>query len=164
MKRQDLEMICRFCSEHGIVLLADEVYQRNVYDNDCEFVSTKKIAMETSGCDDLELISFHSTSKGLIGECGRRGGYMELHGICPAVSSEIYKLASSFLCSGVDGQVMVSLMVRGPKPGDDSYEQFVQEETAIYDSLARRAKSLVVGLNAVDGIDCNPAQGAMYAF
>jgi len=28
--------------------------------------------------DSFELVSFHSTSKGIIGECGRRGGYMEL--------------------------------------------------------------------------------------
>ena len=30
--------------------------------------------------DSFELVSFHSTSKGIIGECGRRGGYMELCG------------------------------------------------------------------------------------
>ena len=28
--------------------------------------------------DAFELVSFHSTSKGMIGECGRRGGYMEM--------------------------------------------------------------------------------------
>ena len=38
----------------------------------------KKVARETLGCERLELFSFHSTSKGLIGECGRRGGYMEV--------------------------------------------------------------------------------------
>lgn len=30
---------------------------------------------------DLQLISFHSVSKGFIGECGIRGGYFELFGI-----------------------------------------------------------------------------------
>ena len=50
------------------MLLADEVYQRNVYAPDKEFLSAKKVALETSGCEHLQLISFHSTSKGLIGE------------------------------------------------------------------------------------------------
>ena len=60
------------------MLLSDEVYQRNVYAEGAEFISAKKIAVETPGCESLELVSFHSTSKGLIGECGRRGGYMEV--------------------------------------------------------------------------------------
>lgn len=37
------------------------------------------------GADDLPLVSLHSCSKGFIGECGRRGGYMELLGF-PTVS------------------------------------------------------------------------------
>ena len=32
-----------------------------------------------------ELISFHSTSKGIIGECGIRGGYFETTNIDPKV-------------------------------------------------------------------------------
>lgn len=66
MTRQDLEVVCIFCAENGIVLLADEVYQRNVYVDDKKFVSTKKVALETPGCDNLQLVSFHSTSKGLV--------------------------------------------------------------------------------------------------
>ena len=38
----------QFCAENGIVLLADEVYQRNVYDPSKEFVSAKKVALEVS--------------------------------------------------------------------------------------------------------------------
>lgn len=81
LSREDLEIICKFCAKYGILLLADEVYQRNIYDENKEFVSAKKVAIETPGCENLQLISFHSTSKGFIGECGRRGGYMELHNI-----------------------------------------------------------------------------------
>lgn len=164
LQRKDLEMICRFCARNGILLMADEVYQRNVYVKDRKFISAKKIAVETPGCENLELVSFHSTSKGLIGECGRRGGYMELHCIDPYVQSQIYKLASSALCSGVDGQLMTSLMVKGPAEGSDSYTLFVEEERAIFQSLQRRAKKMVDGLNRIDGITCNQAEGAMYAF
>lgn len=28
--------------------------------------------------NDVQLVSVHSTSKGLLGECGLRGGYMEM--------------------------------------------------------------------------------------
>lgn len=162
--RRELEMICEFCVSHGLVLLADEVYQRNVYVDDRKFVSVKKVAIETPGCEDLELVSFHSTSKGLIGECGRRGGYMELHGIDRYVQSQIYKLASSGLCSCVSGQIMTSLMVKSPEEGGESYELFKREEQDIFSGLQFKAKMIVDGLNEIEGITCTPAEGAMYAF
>lgn len=162
--REDLEVICKFCAENGIVLLSDEVYQRNVYNPDKKFVSAKKVAVETPGCESLQLVSFHSTSKGTIGECGRRGGYMELHGIDDYVQSQLYKLASSMLCPNVPGQIMTSLMVNPPRPGDESYELYEKEESEIFEGLTRRSKALVDGLNAVDGISCNSADGAMYCF
>ena len=163
MTHCDIQTVAEFCTEHGIVLLADEVYQANVYSEHSQFVSAKKVARDCK-LKDLQLVSFHSTSKGLIGECGRRGGYMELHHIDPYVQSQLYKLASSDLCSGVVGQVMTSLMVRPPNPGDESYELFEKENTFIFEGLKERAKKLVEGLNKIPGIKCVPAEGAMYAF
>ena len=162
--RKDLEIVCKFCAENNIVLLADEVYQRNVYADDKEFLSAKKIVLETPGCENLQLVSFHSTSKGTIGECGRRGGYMELHNIDKYVQAQLYKLASSALCSNMPGQIAVSLMVRGPQPGDESYDQFAREESEIFEGLKRRSKALAEGLNSAEGISCNSPEGAMYAF
>ena len=135
-----------------------------MYVKDKKFISIKKVACEASGCENLELVSFHSTSKGLIGECGRRGGYMELHNICPEVHAELYKLACTGLCSGTAGQIMTSLMVQPPQEGEDSFELFKKEESDILNSLIRRSASLVKGLNSIPGIDCQPAEGAMYAF
>ena len=135
---EDLEVICKFCASNGIVLLADEVYQRNVYNPEKTFVSAKKVAMETPGCEQLQLVSFHSTSKGIIGECGRRGGYMELHNIDPYVQSQLYKLASAGLCSNVPGQIMTALMVQPPNPEGESYKQFVKEESEIFEGLKTR--------------------------
>ncbi len=163
MTHCDIQVITEFCAEHGIVLLADEVYQTNVYADGAEFVSAKKVALD-SGLKNLQLVSFHSTSKGLVGECGRRGGYMELHHIDPYVQSQLYKLASSELCSGVVGQVMTSLMLRPPLPGDESYDLFNEEIKTIFDGLKDRAQRLVEGLNSIPGITCVPAEGAMYAF
>ena len=163
MTHCDIQVITEFCAEHGIVLLADEVYQTNVYAEGAEFVSAKKVALDCK-LKNLQLVSFHSTSKGLVGECGRRGGYMELHHIDPYVQSQLYKLASSELCSGVVGQLMTSLMVKPPLPGEESYELFEQENRAIFDGLKERAQKLVDGLNSIPGITCARAEGAMYAF
>ena len=58
---------------------------------------------------------------------------MELSNIDPDVAAEIYKLASSGLCSGLAGQVMTSLMVNEPKEGDESYESHEGEKKAIYE-------------------------------
>jgi aspartate/methionine/tyrosine aminotransferase len=65
MTHCDIQVVTEFCSEHGIVLLADEVYQANVYAEGAEFVSAKKVALD-SGHRDLQLVSFHSTSKGCV--------------------------------------------------------------------------------------------------
>lgn len=43
---------------------------------DRPFVSVKKVVRDLGkDFEGFELASFHSTSKGIIGECGRRGGY-----------------------------------------------------------------------------------------
>jgi alanine transaminase len=64
--------------------------------------------------DNLELASLHSISKGMVGECGHRGGYFELVGFDPAVVEQIYKVASLSLCAPITGQCMVELMVNPP--------------------------------------------------
>ena len=89
---------------------------------------------------------------------------MELFGFDEAVKGHIYKLASSSLCSTVSGQIMTSLMVKGPDPGDESYASHEAEKEAIFQSLKRRAKLVSEGLDAIDGFSCQPAQGAMYCF
>lgn len=146
----------------SLVLLADEVYQENVYEG--EFYSCRRAAYDTGLLGQLELVSFHSVSKGVFGECGRRGGYMELSGFDPAVTDEIYKIASSTLCATVTGQIMTALMVRGPKPGDASYESHEAEKRAIYESLKRRSKIVSSGLNEIPGFSCQKASGSMYCF
>mmetsp|Transcript_2928 Transcript_2928/g.7697 ORF Transcript_2928/g.7697 Transcript_2928/m.7697 type:complete len:546 (+) Transcript_2928:17-1654(+) len=162
--REALQSVIRFCIEERLVLLADEVYQENVYGTH-QFVSARQAALEMGAeAERLELVSFHSTSKGFVGECGRRGGYMQLHNIDPYVESQLFKLASSKLCSGVSGQALTSLMVRPPVRGDESYELYAAEAGAIKEALSAKAQLLVDGLNSIDGFTCNDAQGSMYAY
>ena len=60
--------------------------------------------------------------------------------------------------------ISVDLMVKPPKEGDESYPLYAEERDGIFSSLGRRAKKLVDSLNALDGMTCNPSDGAMYSF
>lgn len=166
LSREAMHDVVTFCARNKLVLMADEVYQENVYDENCEFISAKRAAFETGLLeqDAIELVSFHSTSKGLYGECGHRGGYMEVVGFDDKVVGHLYKLASSCLCPNMDGQIMMDLMVRGPEPGTESFEKHEEEKTQIFESLKRRAKTVAEGLNDIPGFSCQASQGAMYCF
>jgi alanine transaminase len=53
----------------------------------------------------VELASFYSCSKGYAGECGMRGGYVEMVNIDAEVYDLFEKMISAKLCSTVIGQV-----------------------------------------------------------
>lgn len=55
------------------MLLADEVYQTNVYAHGKSFFSFKKVLaeMEPDLATSVPLVSMNSISKGFFGECGR---------------------------------------------------------------------------------------------
>lgn len=165
MERANIAEIIEFCERRKVLLLADEVYQTNIYTQKKEFHSFNRVAHEMGKMDTLEMVSFHSVSKGFLGECGRRGGYMHVSSaVDPAVRDQLYKLASVNLCPNVDGQLMVDLMVNPPQQGDESYEQYVAERDAILQSLGRRAKLVAEALNGLEGVSCQECEGAMYAF
>lgn len=69
------------------------------------------------GLRDVVLASMHSVSKGFYGECGRRGGYVELVGMPGDVAAQFYKLASINLCSNLNGQICMALVMNPPKVG-----------------------------------------------
>ena len=156
--------VVKFCAKHKLVLMADEVYQENVYDDALPFYSFKKVLEEMNPRPNLELVSLHSTSKGFLGECGLRGGYFELVGFDKDVQAQLLKLISIGLCSNTLGQIATGLMVRPPASGEASHNTYVSERDAILSSMKRRATKLVAGLNSLEGVSCNQPQGAMYAF
>lgn len=165
---EDIRMIIHFALEHGAVILADEVYQENVYLANKKFHSFKKVLRQMQAEDDkydeVQLISFHSTSKGIIGECGQRGGYMEMVGFSLPFHAQMAKVAATSLSSNTIGQVFVGLMVTPPKDGDPSYALFKEERDTIFEGLKRRAVMLTKGLNSISGISSQAIEGAMYAF
>lgn len=48
------------------------------------------------------------------GECGRRGGYVEVVNVPEDVAAEMYKLASINLCSNVNGQICTAMVMNPP--------------------------------------------------
>uniref|UniRef100_UPI00358EF1D1 alanine aminotransferase 2-like n=1 Tax=Myxine glutinosa TaxID=7769 RepID=UPI00358EF1D1 len=164
--RQCIEDVIRFAAEENLYLMADEVYQDNVYAEGCAFHSFKKVLFEMGPefSNKVELSSYHSTSKGYVGECGFRGGYMELVNMDPEVKTQLVKLVSVRLCSPVPGQASMDIVVNPPQCGDPSYELFNQEKMTVLNNLALKAQLVEETFNTVPGIHCNPVQGAMYSF
>lgn len=69
MSRANIEEVIRFAKKEKLVLLADEVYQYNVYAEGSAFFSFKKILKEMGPeFSNQQLASFMSTSKGYMGE------------------------------------------------------------------------------------------------
>ncbi|HEY3380948.1 MAG TPA: aminotransferase class I/II-fold pyridoxal phosphate-dependent enzyme [Vicinamibacterales bacterium] len=163
LDRGNIGMLIEFAKEHGLAILADEVYQENVYLSGDRFVSFAKVMTEKAETD-VSLFSFHSCSKGFLGECGQRGGYMEVRNIPADVVAQITKLQSVSLCSNLTGQAAVYCMVHPPKAGEPSYETYAHERDGILGELKTRAALLADGLNRIPGIQCNVVAGAMYAF
>lgn len=160
--------IIKFSVRNRIVVIADEVYRENVYKEGTAFVSFRKV-LETLGEEEksnCELASLHSVSKGLLGECGLRGGYLYLHNFNPVVIEQLIKLKSINLCSNSVGQLTVELMVNPPTEGvsPSTKAKFEVEYKAIYESLKYRAKLVTEALNSMRNIHCQEIEGAMYAF
>ena len=159
----NVEMVLDFASRHSLSVLADEVYQENLYREGDRFVSFASV-LERRGVRAVPLWSFHSVSKGFLGECGHRGGYLECRNVPPDVMGEVEKLQSVALCANSAGQLVTWIMVRPPRPGDPSFPLFDRERREVLASLKRRAAMLEKGLNGIPGIQCNALTGAMYAF
>ncbi|HEX7554838.1 MAG TPA: aminotransferase class I/II-fold pyridoxal phosphate-dependent enzyme, partial [Geothrix sp.] len=63
----NISMIVEFAKAHGLSILADEVYQENIYLAGDAFVSFAKVLSQAEA-KDVSLFSFHSCSKGFLGE------------------------------------------------------------------------------------------------
>lgn len=167
LSEEDIRSVLDFAAEKNLVVMADEVYQTNVFIG--KFHSFKavlrKMQQEAPGkYDGIELASLHSISKGMVGECGHRGGYFELVGFSPEVEAEVYKFVSITLCAPVIGQCLVELMVNPPQEGEPSYELYNQEYNSIFDSLKQRATALYEAFQTMEGVECGEPQGSMYLF
>jgi aspartate/methionine/tyrosine aminotransferase len=164
LDEKTIKEVIDFAKENGIVIIADEVYQENVYG--AEFVSFAKVLGE----EKVPLFSLHSVSKGFMGECGHRGGYLEarnppkVQGADVSLIEVILKQASVCLCSNTVGQLLVYLMVKPPEKGSEPYRVFAEERQSILDELSEKAQMIREAFRQMDSVECFGRTGAMYLF
>ncbi|KAH7882918.1 pyridoxal phosphate-dependent transferase [Phlebopus sp. FC_14] len=163
LNKETQEEIVKLCEKHSLVLLADEVYQSNLHHPTSHpFTSFKKTVRDLNS--QVPLVSFHSISKGVSGECGRRGGYFECTNISEEVIAMMYKMVSVGLCPPVQGQIGVDCMVRPPKEGEESYLLWKEETDRIHHALAQRTGLMAARLNKLCGVSCVDSPGALYLY
>lgn len=164
LNKNSIEDIVNFAEEYNLSIIADEVYQENLYGG--SFISMASIV----GSRDIPLFSLHSISKGFSGECGHRGGYMEIRNMPTMKDSNInlsellIKQASVSLCSNTAGQAILYMMVKPPKKGSNLYETYTQEKNAILSELETKAALIKESFKQMQGVECFGNTGAMYLF
>ncbi len=164
LSAESIHQVIQFAKENQLVIIADEVYQENIYRG--EFISFAKAL----GDQNIPLFSLHSISKGFYGECGHRGGYLEVRNPPKVQGSDfdfvdlLLKQASVSLCSNTAGQVLTYLMVSPPTPGSASYPCFEMEKKNILSDLQSKATMIRAAFNEMDGVECFGKTGAMYLF
>ncbi|VDP29514.1 unnamed protein product [Schistosoma mattheei] len=166
LSKDTITNVLNFAYKHNLVVLADEVYQHNIYSPDTGFISFKRALYDIGGriSNELQLASFMSCSKGYMGECGLRGGYCELVNFPEDVQQQLYKSLSARLCSSLLGQLTMDVVVNPPKPHEPSYNSFMKEKSSVLEELKQKAELTTKSLNSLQGFSCNPITGAMYAF
>jgi aspartate/methionine/tyrosine aminotransferase len=164
LDEESIREVIDFAEQYGLVILADEVYQENVYGG--EFNSFARVL----GKRDVALFSMHSTSKGFYGECGHRGGYIELRnppkvsGIDGDFVDVLLKQASVRLCANTAGQALTYLMLSPPEEGSEPYELFAKERREILQDLYDKATIIRASFDEMEGVRCFGKIGAMYLF
>jgi alanine-synthesizing transaminase len=132
--------------EHGLVVLADEVYGDLSYDGPVAPMATLD--------PDALIISYSSLSKAYLAP-GWRAGWMAV-GRTPRLNgalAAIKKLADGRLCSPGPMQYGVVAALTGDRSHQVVFRQQLQQRAAL--TTAR--------LNAIDGISCVAPRGAFYA-
>ncbi|CAB3257521.1 unnamed protein product [Arctia plantaginis] len=163
LTRENIEDVIKFAYKHSLFIFADEVYQQNIYEG--IFYSFKKVLSEQKApLNQVELVSFMSMSKGYMGECGFRGGWLEIVNMDPEVLNNLYKSISARHCPNTLGQAVVYCVVRPPVEGEPSYKLYAKEKADLMKSFATRAKMVEKMFNDMEGVSCNVVQGALYAF
>ena len=138
--------LIEIAEQHGLLILADEVYGDLAYDGPVPPMATLN--------PDGPIISYSSLSKAYLAP-GWRAGWMAV-GSSPrldAALAAIKKLADGRLCSPGPMQYAVVAALKG----DRSHQLTFRHQ------LRERAQLTTERLNAIDGISCVAPRGAFYA-
>lgn len=146
-----LKAIAKLATEHNLVLMADEIYDRILYDD----------AVHTPMCTlakDCLVLTFNGLSKSHR-IAGFRAGWLMLSGKKDHASDFIEgltMLASMRLCANVPAQYAIQTAMGG--------YQSMQALTAENGRLNKQRQLAVARLNAMKGISCTLPKGAFYCF
>ncbi len=146
-----LKQIIEVAIEHDLVIMADEIYDRVLYD---DMVHTPMSTLT----DDVLILSYNGLSKSHR-VAGFRAGWMMVSGKKQYASDFIEgldMLASMRLCSNVTGQYAIQTAMGG--------YQSMKELTSEKGRLHKQREMAVSRLNAIKGISCTMPQGAFYCF
>ncbi len=146
-----LEGIVAIAREHGLVIFADEVYDKVLYDG----VQHTPIA---SLSEDVLTLTFNSLSKSYR-SCGYRAGWMVVSGDKKCAQDYIEglnMLSNMRLCANVPGQWAVQTALGGYQ----SINELVGEGGRL-----RKQRDLAHALiTAIPGVSCVKPQAALYMF
>ena len=146
-----LKQIIVIAREHGLVIMADEVYDKVLYDG------VKHTAMASLSTDVLTL-TFNSLSKSYR-SCGYRAGWMVVTGdktVAKDYIEGLNMLSNMKLCSNVPGQWAIQTALGGYQ----SINELVGEGGRL-----RRQRDLAYELiTAIPGVTCVKPQAALYMF
>jgi alanine-synthesizing transaminase len=146
-----LKQIILIAREHGLVIMADEVYDKVLYDG------IKHTALASLSTDVLTL-TFNSLSKSYR-SCGYRAGWMVVSGDKKCATDYIEglnMLSNMKLCSNVPGQWAIQTALGGYQ----SINELVGEGGRL-----RRQRDLAYELiTAIPGVTCVKPMAALYMF
>lgn len=149
--REVLQEIADLACEHGLVLFADEIYDKILYD-DAEHVPLASLT------EDTLVLTFGGLSKNYRA-AGFRTGWLVASGARLRARDYLEGLeilASMRLCSNVPTQHAVQTALGGYQSIDD----LVRPGGAL-----REQRDLAVSLlNQIPGVSCVPPKGALYLF
>lgn len=146
-----LLQIIEVAKEHDLIIMADEIYDRILYDD----MTHTPLSTLT---DDVLVLSYNGLSKSHR-IAGFRAGWMMVSGKKDHAADFIEgldMLASMRLCSNVQGQYAIQTAMGG--------YQSMKELTSKSGRLSKQRELAVSRLNAIKGISCTMPQGAFYCF
>ena len=149
--RELLQGIVEIAREHGLVIFADEVYDKVLYDG---AVHTPLASLSA----DVLTLTFNSLSRAYR-SCGYRAGWMVVSGdkkLAKDYIEGLNMLSNMRLCANVPGQWAVQTALGGYQ----SINDLICEGGRL-----RQQRDLAYELiNAIPGVSCVKPQGALYMF
>ncbi|MDE2605826.1 MAG: pyridoxal phosphate-dependent aminotransferase [Burkholderiales bacterium] len=146
-----LRGIVALARQHGLVIFADEVYDKVLYDG------VKHTAL-ASLSEDVLTLTFNSLSKSYR-SCGYRAGWLVVSGDKKAGADYIEgltMLSNMRLCANVPGQWAIQTALGG--------YQSINELVGPGGRLARQRNLAHEMITAIPGVTCNKPQAALYMF